>query len=235
VATRRKADSVTLADFTAAVERIVAGLEKRNRVLNPQERLAVAHHEIGHVLVALALPDGDTVHKVSIVARGIGSLGYTIQRPTEDRYLMTKAELERKICVLLGGRAAEKLMLGHLSTGAADDLAKATQIAREMVMRYGMDEALGCVSHDSQRSLTLGTNEPLFAQPPEPVSEATQQKLDAAIAVLLADNLQRASRILHTNRAVLERCSLELLKLETLDTQALQQLTGDLVKEPDMG
>jgi cell division protease FtsH len=235
VATRRKAGSVTLADFTAAVERIVAGLEKRNRVLNPQERLAVAHHEIGHVLVALALPDGDTVHKVSIVARGIGSLGYTIQRPTEDRYLMTKAELERKICVLLGGRAAEKLMLGHLSTGAADDLAKATQIAREMVMRYGMDEALGCVSHDSQRSLTLGTNEPLFAQPPEPVSEATQQKLDAAIAVLLADNLQRASRILHTNRAVLARCSLELLKLETLDTQALQQLTGDLVKEPDMG
>ena len=235
VATRRHADSVTLADFTAAVERIVAGLEKRNRVLNPQERLAVAHHEMGHVLVALALPDGDTVHKVSIVARGIGSLGYTIQRPTEDRYLMTKSELERKICVLLGGRAAEKLMLGHLSTGAADDLAKATQIAREMVMRYGMDEALGCVSHDSQRSPLLGTVDAVYAPPPEPVSEATQQKLDAAIAALLAHNLQRASRILQTNRALLERCSLELLKLETLDTQALKQLTGELVKEPDLG
>ncbi len=235
VATRRKADSVTLADFTAAVERIVAGLEKRNRVLNPQERQAVAHHEMGHVLVALALPDGDTVHKVSIVARGIGALGYTIQRPTEDRYLMTKAELERKICVLLGGRAAEKLMLGHLSTGAADDLAKATQIAREMVMRYGMDEALGCVSHDSQRSPLLGTADAVYAPPPEPVSEATQQQLDAAVAALLDHNLQRASRILHTNRAVLERCSKELLKLETLDTQALKQLTGDLVREPDMG
>jgi cell division protease FtsH len=232
VATRRHANSVTLADFTAAVERIVAGLEKRNRVLNPQERLAVAHHEMGHVLVALALPDSDTVHKVSIVARGIGSLGYTIQRPTEDRYLMTQAELERKICVLLGGRAAEKLMLGHISTGAADDLAKATQIAREMVMRYGMDEALGCVSHDSQRGTPLPLNQPYGAPPPEPVSEATQEKLDAAIAALLAHNLQRATRILNTNRHVLERCSQQLLQLETLDTQALKKLTGDLVPEP---
>lgn len=231
VATRRKANSVSLADFTAAVERIVAGLEKRNRVLNPQERLAVAHHEMGHVLVALALPDGDTVHKVSIVARGIGSLGYTIQRPTEDRYLMTQAELERKISVLLGGRAAEKLMLGHISTGAADDLAKATHIAREMVMRYGMDETLGCVSHDSQRGAPLGLSEPFLAPSPEPVSEATQQKLDAAIAALLARNLQRATRILHTNRHLLERCSQELLKLETLDTEALKQLTSDLLRE----
>jgi len=175
------------------------------------------------------------VHKVSIVARGIGSLGYTIQRPTEDRYLMTQAELERKICVLLGGRAAEKLMLGHLSTGAADDLAKATRIAREMVMRYGMDEALGCVSHDSQRSAHLGMDDTVFAQPPEAVSEATQQKLDAAIAALLAHNLQRATRILHTNRAVLERCSQELLTQETLDTLALKKLTIDLVKASDMG
>jgi cell division protease FtsH len=231
VATRRHADHVNLADFTAAVERLVAGLEKRNRVLNPLERLAVAHHEMGHVLVALALPDGDAVHKVSIVARGIGSLGYTIQRPTEDRYLMTQAELERKICVLLGGRAAEKLMMGHLSTGAADDLAKATQIAREMVMRYGMDEALGCVSHDNHRGTTLGLGESFLAPANEQVSEATQQKLDAAIAALLAHNLQRATRILQANRQVLERCSQQLLQLETLDTQALKQLTGDLVPE----
>ena len=235
VATRRHATSVTLDDFTAAVERIVAGLEKRNRVLNPQERLTVAHHEMGHVLVALALPDGDTVHKVSIVARGIGSLGYTIQRPTEDRYLMTQAELERKICVLLGGRAAEKLMLGHLSTGAADDLAKATQIAREMVMRYGMDEHLGCVSHPSQRGVHGWTVEPILTPLPEPVSEATQQQLDGAIAALLARNLERATRILQANRPVLERCSSELLKLETLDIQALKQLTGDLVQESALG
>lgn len=231
VATRRKADSVNLADFTAAVERIVAGLEKRNRVLNPQERLAVAHHEMGHVLVALALPNSDTVHKVSIVARGIGSLGYTIQRPTEDRYLMTQAELERKICVLLGGRAAEKLMLGHVSTGAADDLAKATQIAREMVMRYGMDEALGCVSHDSNRVPSFGMGENFFNPPAHPLSEATHQKLDAAIAGLMAHNLDRATRILSQNRALLERCSQELMKLETLDEQALRKLTSGLVPE----
>jgi cell division protease FtsH len=232
VATRRKADNVTLADFTAAIERIVAGLEKRNRVLNPKERLVVAHHEMGHTLVALALPDSDTVHKVSIVARGIGALGYTIQRPTEDRYLMTQAELQRKICVLLGGRAAEKLMLGHISTGAADDLAKATQIAREMVMRYGMDEALGCVSHDSNRVVAYGVGENLFSPQPYPVSEATQQKLDAAIAGLLDRNLERATHILNTNRTVLERCSQELLKIETLDSEALKSLTADLVQEP---
>jgi cell division protease FtsH len=231
VATRRQGQDVTLADFTAAVERIVAGLEKHNRVLNPRERLAVAYHEMGHVLIALALPDSDTVHKVSIVARGIGSLGYTIQRPTEDRYLMTQAELERKICVLLGGRAAEKLMLGRLSTGAADDLAKATHIAREMVMRYGMDETLGCVSHDSQRTPSFGLNEPLWAPQPEPVSEATQQKLDAAIAALLAHNLQRATQILTTHRDLLERCAQALLQQETLDTEALQALTADLQKE----
>lgn len=230
VATRRQAGSVTLADFTAAVERIVAGLEKRSRVLNPQERLAVAHHEMGHVLVALALPDSDTVHKVSIVARGIGALGYTIQRPSEDRYLMTQDELQRKICVLLGGRAAEKLVFGHTSTGAADDLSKATQIAREMVMRYGMDEELGCVSHDSQRALPYAiADNPLT--PPHPVSEATQQKLDAAIAALLANNLQRATRILTTNRAVLARCAQALLKAETLDADALKALTTDLVQE----
>jgi cell division protease FtsH len=187
---------------------------------------------MGHVLVALALPDGDTVHKVSIVARGIGSLGYTIQRPTEDRYLMTQKELERKICVLLGGRAAEKLMLGHLSTGAADDLAKATQIAREMVMRYGMDEAVGCVSHDNHRSTPLGLSEPFLTPPAEPISEATQQRIDAAIASLLSHNLQRATHVLYTNRSVLERSSIELLKLETLDTQALKDLTVNLIPEP---
>lgn len=232
VATRRKADSVTLADFTAAVERIVAGLEKRNRVLNPKERLTVAHHEMGHVLVALALPDSDTVHKVSIVARGIGSLGYTIQRPSEDRYLMTQDELQRKICVLLGGRAAEKLIFDHTSTGAADDLAKATLIAREMVMRYGMDEELGCVSHDSHRTLPYAIADNIYTPPHNPVSEATQQKLDAAIAGLLARNLQRATRILTTNRALLERCAQELLKAETLDAAALKALTTDLVLEP---
>ncbi|OGA29252.1 MAG: cell division protein FtsH, partial [Betaproteobacteria bacterium RIFCSPLOWO2_02_FULL_65_24] len=126
VATRRGAEAVALNDFTLAMERIVAGLEKKNRLLNPFERKVVAYHEMGHALVALSLPGSDPVHKVSIIPRGIGSLGYTIQRPTEDRFLMTRAELENKMTVLLGGRAAEHVVFEHLSTGAADDLAKVT-------------------------------------------------------------------------------------------------------------
>src|SRR4051812_6583692 len=138
LATRRGADATSLADFSNAVERIVAGLEKRNRLLNPKEREIVAYHEMGHALVALALPGVDPVHKVSIIPRGIGSLGYTIQRPTEDRFLMTREELENKMAVLLGGRAAELIVFGHLSTGAADDLRRVTDIARSMGTRYGM-------------------------------------------------------------------------------------------------
>ena len=140
LATRRGANSVTMADFNNAIERIVAGLEKRNRLLNPREREIVAYHEMGHALVALALPGVDPVHKVSIIPRGVGALGYTIQRPTEDRFLMTRRELEDKMAVLLGGRSAELIVFGHLSTGAADDLRRVTDIARSMVTRYGMSE-----------------------------------------------------------------------------------------------
>src|SRR5690606_16443952 len=137
--------------FNAGIERIVAGLEKKNRLLNPHERRVVAYHEMGHALVATALPGSDPVHKISIIPRGVGALGYTIQRPTEDRFLMTRAELENKMTVLLGGRAAEHIVFQHLSTGAADDLQKVTDIARSMVMRYGMDPTLGHVAYESER------------------------------------------------------------------------------------
>jgi len=129
LATRRGADAVIMADFTNAVERIVAGLEKRNRLLNPREREIVAYHEMGHALVAISLPGTDPVHKASIIPRGVGALGYTIQRPTEDRFLMTREELEGKMAVLLGGRAAELVVFDHLSTGAADDLRRVTDSA----------------------------------------------------------------------------------------------------------
>ncbi|CAM6996173.1 ATP-dependent zinc metalloprotease FtsH [Escherichia coli] len=148
-ARRRRASAVELQDFTATIERIVAGLEKKSRVLNPKERETVAHHEMGHALVALALPETDPVHKISIIPRGIGALGYTLQRPTEDRFLMTRTDLEHKIAVLLGGRAAEKLVFGELSTGAADDLARATDIARDMITRFGMDEGLGYIAFEA--------------------------------------------------------------------------------------
>src|SRR4029077_20185232 len=148
VATRRGAEAVALADFTAAIERIVAGLEKKSRVLGQEERRRVAYHEMGHALVAASLPGVDPVHKVSIIPRGVGALGYTIQRPIEDRFLMTKEELESKMAVLLGGRAAELIVFNHLSTGAADDLRRVTDIARSMVTRYGMSERLGSVAYE---------------------------------------------------------------------------------------
>ena len=139
LATRRSADAVALDDFTQAIERIVAGLEKKNKLLNAHERTVVAHHEMGHAILAMALPGVDPVQKVSIIPRGVAALGYTIQRPTEDRFLIDRAELMNRMTVLLGGRAAERLVFGEVSTGAADDLAKATEIARSMVARFGMD------------------------------------------------------------------------------------------------
>jgi len=227
MATRRRGDAVTLEDFTRAVERIVAGLEKKNRVLNARERETVAYHEMGHALVALALPGTDPVHKVSIIPRGIGALGYTIQRPTEDRYLMTRDELENKIAVLLGGRAAEKLVFGKLSTGAADDLAKATDIARDMVTRYGMDEDLGYVAYEAQHPRFLDVPD-MLASGGGRVAESTQSRIDEAIRVLVMAVFDRAYAILDANRPVLERCARELLKQETLDEAAIRELTRGL-------
>ena len=227
VATRRKANQVTLPDFTAAVERIVAGLERRNRVLNPREREAVAFHEMGHALVALAQPGTDPVHKVSIIPRGIGALGYTIQRPTEDRYLMTRPELEQKIAVLLGGRAAEKLVFEVLSTGAADDLAKATDIARDMVTRYGMDEALGYVAFEPQRQQMLDLPAGLMPHQSQ-ASQATLQRIDDAIRGIVMGGFERATVILAANREVLERGARALLAQETLDEAAIRGLAKDL-------
>ena len=231
VATRRKGDGVTLADFTAAIERIVAGLEHRNRVLNPKEREAVAYHEMGHALVALAQTGSDPVHKVSIIPRGIGALGYTIQRPTEDRYVMMRPELEQKIAVLLGGRAAEKLVFSMLSTGAADDLAKATDIARDMVTRYGMDEGLGYVAFEPRRQSMLDL--PAEMQPRAIVaSEDTQRRIDTAIRRIVMSGFTQATGILQANRDVLERGARALLEKETLDETAIRALTQTLRRPP---
>ena len=220
LATRRGGDAVTMADFNNAVERIIAGLEKRNRVLNPREREIVAHHEMGHALVAMALPGSDEVHKVSIIPRGIGALGYTIQRPTEDRFLMTRDELKNKIAVLLGGRAAEKLIYGHLSTGAADDLRRATDIARAMVARYGMDAELGHVAYDSERGGYLGDAAPSSVLN-RPYSDATAERLDRTIRDLIEAVFARTLALLERNRPLLEESAADLLERETLDEAAL--------------
>jgi cell division protease FtsH len=225
LATRRRADAVSMDDFTAAVERIVAGLEKKNRVLNPQERAVVAHHEMGHALVAMALPGSDPVHKVSIIPRGIGALGYTIQRPTEDRFLMTREELENKMAVLLGGRAAEVLVFGHLSTGAADDLAKVTDIARSMVMRYGMVEKLGNVAYEQDRPLFLDGPRVEAARD---YSEETAREIDCAVREIVKHAFDKALAILTARRAVLEKSAAALLQKETLGEEELAQIRAQL-------
>jgi cell division protease FtsH len=228
LATRRNAASVTMDDFNNAIERIVAGLEKRNRLLNPNERRVVAFHELGHAMVALALPGTDEVHKVSIIPRGIGALGYTIQRPTEDRFLMTKDELQNKMSVLLGGRAAEQIVFNEISTGAADDLARATDIARAMVLRYGMSDALGHVAYDREQSVFLQPNVPLPQA--RNYSEDTANKVDNAVRELIDQALARSIIILQTNRPLLDRSAEALLKTETLNAPEIEKLKQAIVK-----
>jgi cell division protease FtsH len=213
IATRRQAAAVTLEDFTVAIERIVAGLEKKSRVLNPQERRRVAYHEMGHALVAASLPGVDPVHKVSIIPRGVGALGYTIQRPTEDRFLLGRGDLENRIAVLMGGRASEALIFdGELSTGAADDLQRATEIAVQMVTRYGMNETIGPRT---------------YAPPPQPfltgaqtshveASQTTEREIDVAVRDIAAKAFERATEILRGRRADLDEGARRLLESETL-------------------
>src|SRR5438874_3739638 len=227
VATRGGADRITMNDFNVAIERIVAGLEKKNRLLNPREREIVAHHEMGHAFVAAALPGSDAVHKISIIPRGIGALGYTIQRPTEDRYLMTREELENKMAVLLGGRAAEHLVFGHLSTGAADDLAKVTDIARSMVTRFGMGAALGPVTYESEPTTFLGQaygSRRLYA-------EETAREIDVAVRGIVEAQFHRAQAILVTNRALLADAAGLLLANETLSGVQLDDVLRRVGKE----
>ncbi|HWI26795.1 MAG TPA: ATP-dependent zinc metalloprotease FtsH, partial [Stellaceae bacterium] len=231
IATRRRGDSITMADFTSAVERIVAGLEKKRRVLNPKERRVVAHHEMGHTLAAMSLPGTDTVHKVSIIPRGIGALGYTIQRPSEDRFIQTREELENRMCVLLGGRAAEQIIFGHLSTGAADDLAKVTSIARDMVARYGMDEKLGPVSYDAQRPTFLQGAPNMLGWEQRSYSDGTAHAIDAAVQRIVEHAFTRTVTILKQRRDLLERGAALLLEKETLDGADLAAIQAQIRPE----
>jgi len=228
LATRRHADGVHLTDFTNAVERIVAGLEKKNRLLIPKERKIVAYHELGHAIVAIALPGQDPVHKISIIPRGIGALGYTIQRPTEDRFLMTREELENRMAVLLGGRAAEFVFFHHLSTGAADDLVKATDTARSMVLRYGMDKDLGHVAYERERPPMLGT--PASQAPyAREFSDETERLMDHAIRGLVGHAFDRAIEILNAHRELHDKTAQLLLQKETLEEADIAALRAQIV------
>jgi cell division protease FtsH len=228
VATRRNGTAVSLSDFTEAIERIVAGLEKKSRVLNAEERRRVAYHEMGHALVAATLPGVDPVQKVSIIPRGVGALGYTIQRPTEDRFLLGRANLENRIAVLMGGRAAEQLIFdGDVSTGAADDLQRATEIALEMVTRFGMDETVGqrTYARAPQPFLTLPTADHVQA------AEITTREIDVAVRDLLNKGFERAQEILRTRRADLDAGVQLLLKRETVTVDDFPAIRSAKVAE----
>jgi cell division protease FtsH len=229
-ATRRGADATTLDDFTVAIERVVAGLEKKSRILSPRERNIVAHHEMGHALVAMSLPGTDPVQKVSIIPRGLGALGYTLQRPTEDRFLISRSELANRLAVLLGGRAAEWLVFAEASTGAADDLARASDIARDMVVRFGMTDTLGPVTYESEHATFLFGQTPSWR--PKTYGEATAQAIDDAIKDLVETAFKTATAILEKNRNVLESSAQELLAHETLGASDLQKFAAQLVKPP---
>jgi cell division protease FtsH len=224
IATRENCKEVTTDHFTKALERIVAGLEKKNRILNPKEKETVAHHEMGHALVGHAFTQDEKIHKVSIIPHGIGSMGYTIQRPTEDRYVMTKQELENKMAVLLGGRAAEMLITGQLSTGAADDLVKVTNIAREMVMRYGMTQELGYVAYED--GPTFLEAKELFGK--KSLADETAKEIDECVKKLVMQAYSRAYEFLKSNRHVLEDSANSLKTKETLNEEDLKHFFNAL-------
>ncbi len=213
IATRRDAGAVALADFTAALERVVAGAEKKSRVLTPPERRRVAYHEMGHALVAASLPDVDPVLKVSIIPRGIGALGYTMQRPTEDRFLLAESELRHRISVLMGGRVAETLIFaGDVSTGASDDLQRATQIAQEMVTRYGMTPTVGQRIYANLPPSFLSAS----AEERPNASESTMREIDLAVRDIVAQAFDEAQTFLRERRSDLDAGAELLLTKEVL-------------------
>ncbi len=213
LAARRNAQAVEMIDFEAAIERIVAGLEKRTRVMNETERNTVAYHEIGHAMVAQLMRHVEPVAKISIVPRSRGALGYTLQMPTEDRYLMTKEELEDRIAVMLGGRAAEKVILGTISTGASDDINRATELAHRMVAEFGMSEKLGSVRYAGQQLQYLNGAVRDNAQ----ISPETQEIIDSEIQRIITDQYDRAQQLLSEHLPAVHTLAKKLLEMENLD------------------
>ncbi len=219
LAARRNAAAVTLADFDAAIERVVAGLEKKSRVMNEQERTSVAYHESGHALVAELVPHGDPVAKISIVPHGTGALGYTMQMPTEDRYLLTRAELEDRIAVMLGGRAAELVVFNEISTGASDDIQRASQLARRMVTEFGMSDKLGTVRYAGQALQYLsgpsGDNGQLSPQ--------TRETIDQEVQRIITEQYERALDLLRAHASALHQLTQRLIECESLDGSAVKE------------
>jgi cell division protease FtsH len=222
LAARKDKTEVDMTDFEAAIDRIIAGLEKKRRVMNKKEKEIVAYHECGHTIVAELLPTTDPVHRVSIVQRGIAALGYTLQLPTEDRYLMTKAELLDKLCVMLGGRVAEETIFGEISTGAQNDLQRAADIVRSMVKEYGMSEKFGPLTFEKERR-------PLFLdimgpQGPKEYSEETARELDQEVKRLIDESYGKVKKMLSANQDKLRKLAGVLLERETLEGDEIRKI-----------
>lgn len=224
LAVREQKDKVEMPQFEEAVERIVAGLEKKNRLINPKERNIVAYHELGHAIVSMSLPDTDPVQKITIVPRGIAALGYTMQLPTEDRFLLSKTELLNKITILLGGRASEQTIFEEISTGAHNDLAKATDIARSMVIEYGMSESLGQVylkGEPKAQFLQMG-----FADRGDH-SDETSRMIDREISRIIEEQYKTALSIIREQRPIIEKAVIILLDREKITGDELREIMNE--------
>jgi len=231
LAARKDKETVGPADFDEAIDRVVAGLQKKNRVMNAQEKEIVAFHESGHAIVAESVEHADPVHKISVIPRGVAALGYTQQQPTEDRYLMTRSELLDRLAVLLGGRVAEELVFEEISTGAQNDLQRATDIARSMVTEYGMSDRLGLVTYERAR-------QPMFLPesyaPGKAYSEEKAGQIDEEIARFVEEAHQRVRKILSEKRKVLDDLAHLLARKESVQGEELRKMLGKPPEEPSM-
>jgi cell division protease FtsH len=223
LAARRGAEGVTMNDIDRATDRIVAGLEKKNRLINEEEKRIVAYHEAGHALVAQCVTHADPVHKISIIPRGIGALGYTQQLPTEDRYLLTRAELEDRIAVLLGGRGAEEIVFNEISTGAQNDLSRVTEIARSMVIEYGMSSVLGPIAYENRPRDMLGLRRPFDGEPVHH-SEETRQEIDREVRRIVDEAHGRIQELLTRERSALDAVAERLLEKEVIEGDELRDI-----------
>jgi cell division protease FtsH len=229
LAARKDKETVGSADFDEAIDRVVAGLQKKNRVMNAQEKEIVAFHESGHAIVAESVEHADPVHKISVIPRGVAALGYTQQQPTEDRYLMTRSELLDRLAVLLGGRVAEELVFAEISTGAQNDLQRATDIARSMVTEYGMSDRLGLVTYERAR-------QPMFL--PESFasgknySESKAGQIDEEVARFIEEAHQRVRKIISEKRKVLDDLAQLLSRKESVQGDELRKMLGKTPAKP---
>jgi cell division protease FtsH len=223
LAARRVKKSVTMDELDEAIDRVVAGLEKKKRLISPKEKKIVAYHEAGHAVVAETLPNTDVVHKISIVPRGIAALGYTIQLPTEDRYLMTKSELEDRLAVLLAGRVTEEQVFGDVSTGAQNDLMRATDIARAMVKEYGMSNKMGLATYDRPRNPFL-TGDNWTTTTEKEYSEKFAADIDEEVKRILDNTHDKTLKIIEEKREIIDSLAKLLLEKEVVDREEFKKL-----------